>query len=132
MIQTTTKEWQIAKAYIYDVASQDGMINLDWDDFQALADSHRPLMAVKVDGDVAVDELLTRAMNEIQAHCPPKPSGFIVSFAYNEGEEIMMDEMSGINDCMDNLFDEAVDIRWGIAKKEGMESKRCVCVFAFE
>ena len=34
MVQTITKEWQITKMYIYEVVLRDGVISLDWDDFE--------------------------------------------------------------------------------------------------
>ena len=39
MIQVITKEWQITKAYIEDIALQAGLRNLEWDDFKAFAES---------------------------------------------------------------------------------------------
>ena len=46
MIQVITKEWEITKAYIYDVALLPGLIKLDWDDFEVFAEKHRPVVAV--------------------------------------------------------------------------------------
>ena len=39
MIQVITREWQITKAYIDDIALHSGLINLDWDDFKAFAET---------------------------------------------------------------------------------------------
>lgn len=132
MVQTITREWEITKAYIYEVALHDGVVSLDWDDFQTLAESHRPLMAIKIDGDVAVKELVAKAMNEINRQCSSKPSGLIVSISYKKDEEIMMDEMFGLSDSMDNIATENVEIKWGISQNDSQKSKRCVWVFAFE
>lgn len=132
MVQTITREWAIAKTYMYEVALHDGVISLDWDDFQTLAENHRPLMAIKIDGDAAVKELVAKAMNEIHRECSSSPSGLIVSISYKKGEEIMMDEMFGLSDSMDNIANENVEIKWGISQNDSQKSKRCVWVFAFE
>lgn len=132
MVQTITREWAIAKIYMYEVALHDGVISLDWDDFQTLAENHRPLMAIKIDGDAAVKELVAKAMNEIHRECSSSPSGLIVSISYKKGEEIMMDEMFGLSDSMDNIANENVEIKWGISQNDSQKSKRCVWVFAFE
>lgn len=131
MVQTITREWEIAKAYMYEVALHDGVISLDWDDFQALAENLRPLMAIKIDGDVAVKELVAKAMDEINRQCSGSPSGLIVSISYKKDEEIMMDEMFGLSDSMDNVATENVEIKWGISQHDSQKSKRCVWVFAF-
>lgn len=132
MVQTITREWAIAKTYMYEVALHDGVISLDWDDFQTLAENHRPLMAIKIDGDAAVKELVAKTMNEIHRECSSSPSGLIVSISYKKGEEIMMDEMFGLSDSMDNIANENVEIKWGISQNDSQKSKRCVWVFAFE
>lgn len=132
MVQTITREWAIAKTYMYEVALHDGVISLDWDDFQTLAENHRPLMAIKIDGDAAVKELVAKAMNEIHRECSSSPSGLIVSISYKKGEEIMIDEMFGLSDSMDNIANENVEIKWGISQNDSQKSKRCVWVFAFE
>lgn len=132
MVQTITREWAIAKTYMYEVALHDGVISLDWDNFQTLAENHRPLMAIKIDGDAAVKELVAKAMNEIHRECSSSPSGLIVSISYKKGEEIMMDEMFGLSDSMDNIANENVEIKWGISQNDSQKSKRCVWVFAFE
>lgn len=87
MVQTITREWAIAKTYMYEVALHDGVISLDWDDFQTLAENHRPLMAIKIDGDAAVKELVAKAMNEIHRECSSSPSGLIVSISYKKAKK---------------------------------------------
>lgn len=37
MAQIIKKEWQITKMYIYEVVLQEGIINLDWNDFRSFA-----------------------------------------------------------------------------------------------
>lgn len=50
--------------YIYEVVLQEGIINLDWNDFRSFAEEHRPLMAVKNEGDAPVSQLVDKAMSE--------------------------------------------------------------------
>ena len=46
MVQVITREWEIAKTYIYEVALRDGMIRLDWNDFEMKAWKSKPAVAV--------------------------------------------------------------------------------------
>lgn len=131
MIRTITKEWLITKTYVYEVVLQDGMISLGWDDFQTMASNGRPIIAVSVDGDVTIGELASDAMAEIKKHCSGSPSGIIVSVSCKKVEEIMMDEMFGLSDSMDNIASENIEIKWGICQNDGLESKRCVSVYFF-
>ena len=43
MIQIVTKEWEITKNYIFEVAMREGLINLDWYDFERRAQKSLPL-----------------------------------------------------------------------------------------
>lgn len=131
MLQTITKEWQIAKTYIYEVALRDGVINLDWDDFQSFAENHRPLIAVGVEGDTAVKQLVAEAMDEIRNHCVDRLSGLIVSISYKKDDEIMMDEMFGLSESMESIANDDVDIKWGVCPNDYLDHKRRVYVFAF-
>ena len=131
-MQTITKEWEIAKAYAEEVTITDRVVGLGWDDFQAFAENHRPMMAIKAEGDEAVKDVTANAMGEIKRLCPSTPSGLIISISYKAGEEIMMDEMFGLSDCINELSAENVEIKWGINKNDHLKHKRCVQVFAFE
>lgn len=132
MVKTITREWEITKTYMYEVALRDGVISLDWDDFQTLAEIHRPLMAIKIEDDESVTDLVARAMSEIKEQYSDSLSGIIVSISYKKGDEIMMDEMFGLSDSMDNIATKNVEIKWGISQNDGLKSKRSVCVFAFK
>lgn len=132
MIQTITREWEITKVYIYEVAQHDGLISLDWDDFQTLAENHRPLMAIKTEGDDTVTNLVAKAMSEINKQYSDGPSGIIVSISFKKGEEITMDEMFGLNDIMNDISTENMEFKWGISQNDDLKSKRSVCIFAFK
>lgn len=103
MVQTITKEWQITKMYIYEVVLRDGVISLDWDDFETFAEKHRPKVAIRNEGDAPVKELVKEAMDKVQRTCSGKPSGIIISISYKKGDEIKMDEMFGLSDSMERL-----------------------------
>ena len=132
MVQIFTKEWQIAKTYIYEVASHHGMINLDWNDFRSFAEKHRPLVAVRNEGDASVKELLEKALVEVRVHSADNFSKIILSLSYKEGEGLNMDDMSAVNDCLDEFITRDMEIKWGFNQYDSLESKHCVCVFAFE
>ena len=68
MVQTITKEWQITKMYIYEVVLRDGVISLDWDDFETFANENIPLLAIRNEGDTPVKDLVKEAMDEAKNH----------------------------------------------------------------
>ena len=120
MIQTITKEWQITKMYIYEVVLRDGVISLDWDDFETFAEKHCPLMAIRNEGDVPVKDLVMEVMDEVTKHCSDKPSSIIISISHQKDAEIMMDEMFGLSDSMDEIASENVEIKWGIIQGDNL------------
>ena len=131
MVQIIKKEWQITKMYIYKVVLQEGIINLDWNDFRSFAEEHPPLIAVKNEGDAPVSQLVDKAMSEARKQGVSQPSSIIVSIFYKEGEEIMMEEMFGLCDGMNHIASEDVAIKWGISQNDSLENKRSVNVFIF-
>lgn len=132
MIQVQTKEWQITKTFIYNVALVSGLINLDWDDFKTIAEIHRPVVVVRNEGNTSVKELIEKAMIEIRKHCSNSISSIIVSISYKEGEVLMMDEMERVSDCLTMFANENIEIKWGISPIKLLKNKRCIFVFAFE
>lgn len=132
MIQTIKKEWKITKMYIYEVVLQDGVISLDWNDFATFAEKHRPLVAIRNEGDAPVKDLVKEVMANVPKYCSSKPSSIIISISYQKGDEIKMDEMFGLSDSMDEIAGENVEIKWGISQGDNIESKRSICVFIFD
>lgn len=132
MIQVITREWQITKAYIDDIALHYGRINLDWDDFEAFAERHHPVVAVRNEDDASVKELTDKAMAEIRKRCSNKLSNIIISISYKEGDDLMMDEMEGVSDCLTMFANNNVEIKWGINQNNTLKCRRCISVFAFE
>lgn len=99
--------------------------------FSVFAEEHRPLIAVKNEGDAPVSQLVDKAMGEARKQGISQPSSIIVSIFYKEGEEIMMEEMFGLCDGMNQIASEDVAIKWGISQNDSLENKRCVNVFIF-
>lgn len=131
MVQTITKEWQITKMYIYEVVLRDGVISLDWDDFETFANENIPLLAIRNEGDTPVKDLVKEAMDEAKNHYSDKPSSIIISISYQKDTDIMMDEMFGLSDSMDEIASENVEIKWGISQDDSIKSKRSIFVFMF-
>ena len=132
MIQIIRSEWEISKTYIFDVALRDGIINLDWQDFENIARKSKPAVAVKIDENLDVSELTEKAIRKAKENVNGKLVGIITVVSFKKGNELMMDEMGGINACFSCLADEGVDILWGLQQDDSIASNRCVTVFAFE
>ena len=131
MIQIIKSEWEIAKTYIFDVVLRDGIINLDWHDFENMAREAKPAVAVKIDEHHDVSELTEEAIRKARENVKGKLDGIIAVVSFKKGNELMMDEMGGINACFSCLADEGVDILWGLQQDDSITSNRCVTVFAF-
>ncbi len=132
MIQIIKEEWLIAKTYIYEVVLRDGLVNLDWNDFELFAKGHRPIVAIKNEDNLSVAELAEKAMSEVKKYCAEKIYGIIIFVSYKEGEEIMMNELLRLIDGMGKIADESVKIMYGVSKNDDMECKRSICIYAFE
>lgn len=132
MIEVIKQEWEITKMYIFEVVLRDGMIKLDWHDFEMKAKESRPAVAVRADEPISLSELTTKAIDEVRQNVNGNLSCvmFIVSFKKNK--ELMMEELCGMNDCLSRLADENVDIIWGVQQAEEITNSRSVTVFAFE
>ena len=96
------------------------------------AENHRPVVAIRNEDNASVTELTDNAMAEIRKRCSNKLSNIIVSISYKEGEELMMDEMEGISDCLTMFANKNVEIKWGISQNNTLKCRRCISVFAFE
>ena len=132
MIQIFKSEWEITKTYIYDVALNPGMINLNWDDFKAFAEKYRPVVSVKNEGASSIKELVEQAISEISEYRSDKCSNIIASISYNDSEGFAFDEMEGVLDCLTMFANEDMEIKWGISQNDTLKSKRCISIFVFE
>lgn len=132
MIQIIKSEWEIAKTYSLDVALRDGIINLDWQDFENMARKAKPAVAVKIDERHDVAELTEEAIRKAKENVMGKLAGIIAVVSFKRGNELMMDEIGTINECFSCLADEDVEILWGLQQDDSIANNRCVIVFAFE
>lgn len=131
MVQIIDREWEIAKEYICEVVMREGLISLDWNDFKHFALRHRPALAVKVDEPLPIGEQTEKALAEMKKHIG-RMTSIIVAVTYKRGDDIMMDEIGGLNDCLASLAEDDVEIKWGIQAVDEQPNRRSVTVFAFE
>lgn len=110
MAQVITREWEIAKTYIYEVALRDGMIRLDWNDFEMKAWKSKPAVAVKVDEPLGISEMSVKAIYEIKKNINNTLSSVIIIISYKKDQPLMMDELGGMNECLSRLAEEDVEI----------------------
>ena len=85
--------------FLEDTAQGDWAIKLDKADFEKVSIGRKPIIAVKAEDDKSIGELSEIAFDEIKkTGC--KPAYFIVILSYRQDEELMMQELSGFNDCV--------------------------------
>ena len=132
MIQVITREWEIAKTYIYEVALRDGMIRLDWNDFEMKAWKSKPTVAVKVDEQFGISEMTVKAIEEVKKNINNTLSSVIIIISYKKYQPLMMDELGGMNECLSRLAEEDVEINWGVQEADEITNSRSMTVFAFE
>ena len=132
MVQVITREWEIAKTYIYEVALRDGMIRLDWNDFEMKAWKNKPAVAVKVDDPLGGSEMSVKVIDEIKKYINNTLSSVIIIISYKKDQHLMMDELGGMNECLSRLAEEDVEINWGVQEADEITNSRSMTVFAFE
>lgn len=132
MVQIITREWEIAKTYIYEVVLRDGLIGLDWNDFEMKAQKSIPAVAVKADESLSVSELTVKAIDEVKKNIKGTLSSVIFIISFKKDHDLMMEELGGMNESFTRLADENVDIIWGVQQVDDITNNRCVTVFAFE
>lgn len=131
MIQIIEQEWEITKAYIFDVVLRDGLIKLDWNDFETRAIKYKPFMAVRADESDSLSVLTEKAFEMIRKDVPKELASIMMVISYKKDKEIMMDEIGKLNAYFSRLADNDVDIVWGIQQADDIINNRCVTVFAF-
>ena len=132
MIQVFTKDWEITKNSIFDVAEKKSLICLDWHDFESRAMVSRPVVAVKVDEPLAFSELMSEGIGLAKQHIRGTLSSLMIVAASKPGEDLMMEELGGVGAILNEFADEGVDIAWGLLETEDIEHNHCVTVFALE
>ena len=114
------------------MASRDGIINLDWNDFESRARNMKVAVAVKVDEPSTVGELAQKAIGVVLDYMGNDLGSVIVAISFKPDDEMLMGEMESLCDSFSGLKEREIDMLWGIQSSNEIENKRCVSVFAFE
>lgn len=131
MIQVLTNEWEIIKDYIYEVALQKEVINLDINDFLYAVRGKRPLLAVKVEDEALIPELCQQAFHNLDSNLPLKPSVIILNFVYGEDNPIHIEEMKALMDIFQSYDGQNIEIKWELQLRKEFSYRRQVQLFAF-
>lgn len=130
MIQIIQKEQEIANMFLEDTAQGGWAIKLDKADFEKVSIGRKPIIAVKAEDDKSIGELSEIAFDEIKKMgC--EPTNFIVIISYRQDEELMMQELSGFNDCVSTYIDKNTDLKWSVQSLNDMPFKRRITIIAF-
>lgn len=130
MKNITTGEQEIANMFLEEITQGDWSIKLDKTDFETAPCGSKPIISVKVEDDRSIGELSTIAFDEIKkTGC--KPAYFIMILSYRQGDELMMQELSGFNDCLSTNIDNNTDFKWGVQSVSDMPYKRRITIIGF-
>ncbi len=132
MIQIITREWEVTKNYIFEIVLRDGLIKLDWHDFEMKAQESRPAVAVKVDEPFNISKMTETALEEIKNNIKGTLASLMLIISYKKNKELMMEEIGGLHDSLSRLAEEGVDINLGIQQNGQIINDRNVTVYAFE
>ena len=129
MVQVITREWEITKTYIFEVALKEGAINLDWNDFEMNAQAGKPVAAVIIDEPQSIAEMTTKAIEEVRKAVKGTLSSLIVVLSYPKGYILKMTELEGLAQIFAGLPD--IDVIWGVQESDTINATT-ITVFAFE
>lgn len=132
MIQIITREWEVTKNYIFEIVLRDGLIKLDWHDFEMKAQESRPAVAVKVDEPFNISKMTETALEEIKNNIKGTLASLMLIISYKKNKELMMEEIGGLHDSLSRLAEEGVDINLGIQQNGQIINDRNITVYAFE
>ena len=127
MIQIITREWEVTKNYIFEIVLRDGLIKLDWHDFEMKAQESRPAVAVKVDEPFNISKMTETALEEIKNNIKGTLASLMLIISYKKNKEV-----GGLHDSLSRLAEEGVDINLGIQQNGQIINDRNITVYAFE
>lgn len=130
MVQVITREWEITKTYIFEVALKEGAINLDWNDFEMNAQAGKPVAAVIIDEPLSFAEMGTKAIEEARKAVKGTLSSLIVVISYRKDNSIKMTELGELSEIFAGLPD--IDVIWGVQESDTITNSPTITVFAFE
>ena len=126
-----TKEWEMTKDYIFEVAMKHGLINLDWNDFANFASKYKPLLAMKADGYGSMSDQMSIALKGMSLQADVKISAIIISMAFEPSSPMTVDEMDGMDVKLDELVSQGMDVLWGLREDDGIPYERSVTLYVF-
>lgn len=122
----------MTKNYIFEIVLRDGLIKLDWHDFEMKAQESRPAVAVKVDEPFNISKMTETALEEIKNNIKGTLASLMLIISYKKNKELMMEEIGGLHDSLSRLAEEGVDINLGIQQNGQIINDRNITVYAFE
>lgn len=131
LIRVIKDEQEITKDYFINVAQVRGLINLDLNDFRKFADKLKPIMEVIVDARIPVSAQIETAMEEIRKQQTTVVSAIILSVSFKPSYPLMMEELEGMADCLNNLTKQDIEVIWGIQERAYISNQRSVSLFVF-
>lgn len=132
MIERINKEWEITSTYIFNVISKKGVINLAWNDFCYMAREHKPITLVSVSNNQSLSNIVKVGLQELINDATLKITGIIVAIETAKGTELMMKEMQEVSACFTDMFNEMVNVIWGLQENEKLPmNDRSIMIFAF-
>lgn len=131
LIRVIKDEQEITKDYFINVAQVRGLINLDLNDFRKFADKLKPIMEVIVDARISVSAQIETAMEEIRKQQTTVVSAIILSVSFKPSYPLMMEELEGMADCLNNLTKQNIEVIWGIQERAYISNQRSVSLFVF-
>ncbi len=131
LIRVIKDEQEITKDYFINVAQVRGLINLDLNDFRKFADKLKPIMEVIVDARISVSAQIETAMEEIRKQQTTVVSAIILSVSFKPSYSLMMEELEGMADCLNNLTKQDIEVIWGIQERAYISNQRSVSLFVF-
>lgn len=131
LIRVIKDEQEITKDYFINVAQVRGLINLDLNDFRKFADKLKTIMEVIVDARISVSAQIETAMEEIRKQQTTVVSAIILSVSFKPSYPLMMEELEGMADCLNNLTKQDIEVIWGIQERAYISNQRSVSLFVF-
>lgn len=131
LIRVIKDEQEITKDYFINVAQVRGLINLGLNDFRKFADKLKPIMEVIVDARISVSAQIETAMEEIRKQQTTVVSAIILSVSFKPSYPLMMEELEGMADCLNNLTKQDIEVIWGIQERAYISNQRSVSLFVF-
>ncbi len=131
LIRVIKDEQEITKDYFINVAQVRGLINLGLNDFRKFADKLKPIMEVIVDARISVSAQIETAMEEIRKQQTTVVSAIILSVSFKPSYSLMMEELEGMADCLNNLTKQDIEVIWGIQERAYISNQRSVSLFVF-